>query len=238
MNHFELKQFTIKQDRCAFKVGTDSVLLGAWAKPENAQNVLDIGTGSGILALMMAQKTDLDTMITAIDLDEGAVAQATENAIQSPWHSRINVIHSKLQDFALLPQQNFDFIISNPPYFTTKTLSADPKLAQARNTIHLSFHELAHGVSKLLTANGTFSMVLPVSEAADFKAIALWHDLQLQHRCRVFSRPGAQYEKRHLMKFGRKYEPTIETSIIIEDGPRHQYTEEYKNLTRDFYLKF
>ncbi len=238
MNHFELKQFTIKQDRCAFKVGTDSVLLGAWAKPENAKRVLDIGTGSGILALMMAQKTNADSFITAIDIDEGAVDQATENAVQSPWNHRIRVIHSTLQEFAPSPAQGFDFIISNPPYFNTDTRSSDPKLAQARNTLRLSFNELISGVVNLLDPEGTFSVILPVSEVKVFNHIANINGLKLNHLCRVFTRPGAQYEKRHLMEFSRKDGMTRETTITIEDGTKNNYTDEYKNLTRDFYLKF
>jgi tRNA1Val (adenine37-N6)-methyltransferase len=272
MNAFQFRQFIIQQEECAFKVGTDSILLGAWAEPPTQGHILDIGTGSGILALMMAQKTAaqmsaitststsnsasthgpnhspppiLPAQITAIDRDEGSVCQAIGNAKNSPWGNRIEILLQSLQDFASQRENQFDFIISNPPYFNTQTWSTDPKVAQARNTIHLKFEELSAGVTHLLKKNGTFSLILPTAEAIEFSKIAGQSGLTLRKRCRVFPTIESTSEKRHLMLFEKTgnspiapLKPVEESTMAIETDQRHHYTEEFKNLTREFYLEF
>ena len=238
----KFKQFEIRQDLAAFKVGTDSVLLGSWVNVGQSITILDIGTGTGILALMMAQRSCDGSAITAIDIDESAVKEARENADRSPWSDRIECIHASFQHFTGTETRKFDLIISNPPYFNTTTLTSDPALAQARNTIHLRFDDLIKGVVKTLSENGGFSLVLPVNEAMDFRKIAQRSGLRLVRLCRVYSLPDEKYEKRHLMTFQHanpvSHESVSEERIIIEEGERHHYSKAFKTLTRDFYLKF
>ena len=242
MGIFRFKQFRIRQEKSAFKVGTDSILLGAWANPTSAQQALDIGTGTGILALMLAQKTvDRKTMITGIDRDEESALEAAGNAKDSPWSDCITILHRSFLEFITGNESRFDFIISNPPYFTTTTLSEDARTANARNTQSLLFSDLANGVSILLKDQGRFCTVLPVQEALDFIKIAQKKGLQLIRRCKVHSMPTETREVRHLLEFEKGDETGIameETSLTIETGTRHHYTDEFKRLTGEFYLEF
>lgn len=233
---FQFKQFTVRQDRCAFKVGTDSVLLGSWADPTQAKNILDIGTGSGVLALMMAQKSD--ATITAIDIDADAFAEASENALNSPWKERIKVIHSPLQDFAEESTHQFDLIISNPPYFNNQAHATGTSLSHARNTEKLQFHDLIRSAKKLLTNDGLFYVVLPVPEAKLFRTLAEKEGLVLSGLMRVQTKSGQEFEKRHLMLFQKTAFLFKEEVLVIENEEHLDYTDEYRLLTRDFYLAF
>ncbi len=242
MSVFRFKQFSIRQEQSAFKVGTDSILLGAWANPALARQALDIGTGTGILALMLAQKTALNkTSITAIDRDEESALEASGNAQVSPWSDRITVLHRSLLEFIPGNESGFDYIISNPPYFTTTTLSEDARTANARNAQSLPFADLATGVSDLLQDQGRFCMVLPVRESMDFVEIAGKKGLKLARRCKVHSSPVERREVRHLLEFVKQEDAgdaIEETPLTIETGIRHHYTDEFKRLTGDFYFEF
>lgn len=233
---FTFKQFHIDHSRCAMKVGTDGTLLGAWAAlPPHAKKILDIGTGSGLIAIMAAQRHPT-AKITAIDIDKDCVMQATENAVASPWAERIEVIESPLQEYS--PEEKFDVIISNPPYFADSMHSPDRQRTTARHTASLSFKELTDGVLRLLADDGLFAVILPTIES-ELLLSASRGRLFTWRRCEVWSTPESG-ARRIMLELKR--EPPKDLSqkekIIIEQGGRHIYSEEYKALTADFYLNF
>lgn len=233
---FAFKQFTIKQDQCAMKVGTDAVLLGAWVIPNGSKTILDIGTGTGIIALMIAQKSS--GHIEAIDIDEHAVAQATQNVSESKFASQVTVTQTSLQDYAKNAGKKFSLIVSNPPYFEQSLKSTDTQRSQARHADVLPFEELLDGVLKLLDEKGKFCLILPTLEAIKFRDLAEKKGLYLSKLLRVKSRADKDTDKRHLMQFEFTPSEFSETTLVIEHGERHQYTSEYKYFTRDYYVNF
>ena len=233
---FTFKQFHIDHSRCAMKVGTDGTLLGAWAAlPPHAKKILDIGTGSGLIAIMAAQRHPT-AKITAIDIDKDCVMQATENAVASPWAERIEVIESPLQEYS--PEENFDVIISNPPYFADSMHSPDKQRTTARHTASLSFKELTEGVLRLLADDGLFAVILPTAES-ELLLSASRGRLFTWRRCEVWSTPESG-ARRIILELKREPPKDLaqKEKIIIEQGGRHVYSEEYKALTADFYLNF
>ena len=233
---FVFKKFSIHQHKCAHKVGTDAVLIGSWAEVSAANTILDIGTGTGIIALMMAQKSD--AQIDAIDIEQGSFEQATENAEHSAWAERMKVYHSSLQDFAKTVHKKYDVVITNPPYFVDSSKAPDEERNHARHTDTLTFKELIRGVFSILNSTGMFYIILPTKEALDFKALAEKEDLHLVKLLRVKTKSTNDVEKRHIMLFKFTNEKFSEETISIENEGRHNYTEEYKKLTGDFYLHF
>lgn len=234
---FAFKQFTIKQDLCAMKVGTDSVLLGAWVSPNGSKTILDIGTGTGVIALMLAQKSAAD--ITAIDIDENAVIQAKQNIENSGFPNKITVELISLQHFSKKENQSkFNLIVSNPPYFQQSFKSSDEKRSHARHADVLPFEELLDGVKKLLDEKGKFCLILPRIEAEQFTVLAEKKGLFLSKLLRVKSRTDKELAKRHLMQFEFKQTEFSEDTLTIEEEVRHQYTREYKELTKDYYINF
>ncbi len=233
---FAFKQFTIKQDRCAMKVGTDAVLLGCWVIPNGSKTILDIGTGTGVIALMLAQKTD--AFIDAIDIDENAVKQAQENISDSKFSQRIKVTLNSFQDYSKDTDKRFDLIVSNPPYFEQSLKSTDEQRSQARHAYVLPFEELLDGVVKILNPKGKFCLILPRLEAEKFRALAEKKGLHLSKLLRVKSRADKDMDKRHLMQF--EFVPTefSEKTLVIETNHRHHYTDEYKEFTKDYYVNF
>ncbi len=238
MSHqtFVFKKFSINQHRSAHKVGTDGVLIGAWAEVRDAKNILDVGTGTGIIALMMAQKSH--AQVDAIDIEQGSYEQARENATYSVWAKRIKVYHTNLQDFAKSINKKYDVVITNPPYFVDSSKAPDEERSHARHTDLLSFKELIRGVLSVLNATGKFYIILPTKEAIDFKILAEKEDLHLVKLLRVKTKSTNDVEKRHIMLFKFTKEPFTEETISIENEGRHNYTDEYKKLTGDFYLHF
>ena len=233
---FTFKQFHIDHSKCAMKVGTDGTLIGAWASmPYTECRILDIGTGTGLIAIMAAQRAP-KAQIVGIDIDRDCIEQARENVAASPWSERIDIIHSSLQEFS--SSKDLDIIISNPPYFVDSLLSPDEKRATARHTTSLSFSDLFDGVERLLAENGTFALILPPAEAERFLSVARGR-LFLKRRCDVWSTPesGIKRVMMGLQKQPPKDLPTIEKLIIEDSGPMG-YSAEYRELTRDFYLKF
>ena len=233
---FAFKQFLIKQDKCAMKVGTDAVLLGAWVLPKGSKNILDIGTGTGVISLMLAQKTQ--AKIIAIDIDEDAFEQSRQNVLESKFSNQIEVIHSSLQEFSKSSTQKFDLIVTNPPFFEQSLKSSDEQRSHARHADILPFDELIDGVLLLLEPKGKFNLILPTLEALKFRLLAEKKGLNLSKLLRVKSRVDKDVEKRHLMQFEFKPSEFSENTIAIELEERHQYTEEYKELTKDYYLNF
>lgn len=233
---FTFKQFHIDHSRCAMKVGTDAVLIGAWCRlPQGPCRILDIGTGTGIIAIMAAQRC-AEAHVTAIDIDPDCIAQARANAAASPWGGRIEVTESSLQSFAA--EQKFDAIISNPPYFVDSLLPPDAARGAARHTVALPFDDLVAGVVRNLRPDGTFSLILPPAEMERFAAAAHGR-LFLRRRCEVWSTPTSGV-KRVMAELGIRPVPctVLSEKLVIEDGGPQRYSDDYRLLTRDFYLKF
>lgn len=232
---FQFKQFTVYQDHCAMKVGTDGVLLGAWTDCENAQRILDIGTGTGLLALMLAQRCS--AKIAAIEIDESAVIQAKENVQNSPWANCINILHSSFQDFCNTQTNCYDLIVSNPPFFENALKSPLEKRTIARHTDKLKLTEILEGSKKLLSKQGNLNLILPYKEGLLLIEEAKQCGFYCRRKTTVFPRKDSA-AKRILLCF--KLEPCLceESELTIEIDKRHQYTEAYKELTKDYYLKF
>ena len=232
MSGFRFKQFAVEQDDVAMKVGTDGVLLGAWADCEGAKRILDIGTGTGVIALMMAQR-NVEAKVQAVEIDETASKRARSNFDLSPWAERLEVECCAVQVFA--PSEKFDLIISNPPYFVDSLLPPDAKRSTARHTHDLSFEELDKAVCRLLAEDGRFALILPTTEFDKYLAIT---QLYLCRRCDVHPTVGSP-TKRVMAEFAKQKVDTVALeNITIEQERRGDYTEEYRTLTKDFYLKF
>ena len=233
---FQFKQFTLHQDRCAMKIGTDAVLLGAWTPiPKDIFSVLDIGSGTGILSLMLAQRT-LAEQIDAIEIDEEAYEQCVENFENSNWGDRLFCYHAGLDEFVEeMEDESYDLIISNPPFYTDEYKSDTEKRNVARFQDALPFEELIDSAANLLNEFGVFSVIIPCKEEEKFIQIAKQFHLHPFKITRVKGTPNSEL-KRSLLAFTWDEQITIEDELIIE-VTRHQYTQEYIQLTKEFYLK-
>jgi tRNA1Val (adenine37-N6)-methyltransferase len=232
---FAFKEFSVNQDRCAMKIGTDGVLLGAWATIDhNPFSVLDIGAGTGILSLMLAQRSHAET-IEAIEIDDAAFEQAAGNFEDSPWGDRLFCYHAGFNEFVEEIDDKYDLIVSNPPFYSENYKTDNPQRDLARFTDALPFEHLLHGTAKLLDDNGRASFIIPFSEEINFISIAEKMSLYPNRITRVRGTNTAEI-KRSLLEFSFT-KTTIDLSELIIETGRHQYTEEYINLTKDFYLK-
>lgn len=233
---FYFKQFTIHQDRCAMKIGTDAVLLGAWSPiPKNIFSVLDIGSGTGVLSLMLAQRT-LAEQIDAIEIDEEAYEQCVQNFENSNWGDRLFCYHAGLDEFVEeMEDESYDLIISNPPFYTDEYKSDTEKRNVARFQDALPFEKLIDSAANLLNEFGVFSVIIPCKEEEKFIQIAKQFHLHPFKITRVKGTPNSEL-KRSLLAFTWDEQITIEDELIIE-VTRHQYTQEYIQLTKEFYLK-
>lgn len=232
---FNFKQFRIVQDRCAMKIGTDAVLLGAWTPLiNNPYSILDIGTGTGILSLILAQRSNA-AQIDAIEIEENAYEQATDNFEESPWNDRLFCFHAGLDEFMEEPEDEYDLIISNPPFYTDDYKTEDKQRDLARFEDALPFEDLVEAADLLLSENGIFSVIIPFKEEEQFLALAKEFELYPLKITRVKGTPTTE-TKRSLLAFTRIQQTPLIDELIIETA-RHQYTPEYINLTKDFYLK-
>ena len=236
MSLFQFKQFSVNQDQCAMKIGTDGVLLGAWTPIENQPNaILDIGTGTGIIALMLAQRSDAQ-QIDALEIDENAYEQAVDNFENSPWSDRLFCFHAGLDEFVEEPEEEYDLIISNPPFYTDDFRSENEQRDLARFQEAMPFEDLVEAAALLLSETGVFSVIIPFKEEEKFIALANEYDLFPIKITRVKGTPTSEI-KRSLLAF-RKYElPVLMADELVIETARHQYTPEYIALTQDFYLK-
>ncbi|WP_323063934.1 tRNA1(Val) (adenine(37)-N6)-methyltransferase [Aeromonas jandaei] len=229
---FTFKQFHINHDRCAMKVGTDGILLGAWAPVEQARRVLDIGSGSGLIALMLAQRSRSDCHIDGVELDSDAVIQARENVAASPWSDRVTITESAVQEYQADP---YDLIVSNPPYFVAGQSFSDPARAMARHTGALDSHALLAACDRLLAPNGEVALVLPTAMADEILCISADYDLHGICYTAVITREGKE-ANRVLLRLGRGLNRCERGDIVIHsaDGA---YSDRYIQLTSPFYLK-
>lgn len=238
VNGFAFKRFSVHQERCAMKVGTDGVLLGAWAS--GGAKILDIGTGTGVVAMMMAQRYP-ESSVTAIDLDEKACQQATENVADSPFGDRIEVIWNSLQDFSLQkdsvksPQPFFDAIVSNPPFFENSLKNPDSGRLMARHTDSLSYAELFKGVSALLSTEGEFSAIIPTDCLERFLSESYIQGFFLTRKCLVKTIERKQ-PKRCLVAFRKHPTVEVENTIVCLQQAGGEKSDWYRQLTKDFYL--
>ncbi len=229
--YFDFKQFRIYHDRCAQKVGTDGVVLGAWADLEGAKRILDIGTGSGLIALMAAQRVP-SARVVALDVDEDAVLQARQNAEASPFGDRVEVEHCDVRVFQ--PDCRFDAIVCNPPFYTEDTLPPEENRALARNVSSLPFEELVASVARMLAQGGKFCVMLPMSCYQQFNVICLSHGLLLRRECTIQT-VMRKAPKRVLICYSNQpCEVVGHERLILQDG--NEKSEAYKDLARDFYL--
>ena len=232
MGGFKFKQFAVEQEDVAMKVGTDGVLLGAWADCEGAERILDIGTGTGVIALQMAQRNS-QAQICAVEINEAAAKRARANFDLSPWAERLTVEQTAVQEFA--SAEKFDLIVSNPPYFVDSLLPPDAKRSTARHTHDLTFEELDSAVCRLLADNGRFALILPITEFEKYLALTQLH---LVRRCDVCPIEGGAV-KRIMGEFAKQKPTTTKhETLAIEVERRGEFSEEYRALTKDFYLKF
>lgn len=231
---FRFKHFAIDDSHSAMKIGTDGVLLGAWARVEGCESILDVGTGTGLIALMAAQR-NTESRITAIDIDAAAAREARHNADLSPWGERIATARADVRSYTT--EQSFDHIVSNPPFFVDAPLSPDAARSVARHTTTLSFEELVASAERLLVEGGRLSVVLPADGATRFRRAAFGH-LWLSRETDVVTVEG-EAPKRTLMEFVRTSQPLMprcDTLTIQHRGG--VYTDEYRRLTEEFYLAF
>ncbi|MEL1246708.1 tRNA1(Val) (adenine(37)-N6)-methyltransferase [Flavobacterium helocola] len=232
---FKFKQFSVNQDRCAMKIGTDGVLLGAWTPLiNNPYNVLDIGAGTGILSLMLAQRSNAE-QIDAIEIDEDAYEQCVENFEASPWGDKLFCFHAGLDEFVDEPEDEYDLIISNPPFYTDDYKSDNTSRDLARFEDALPFEELIEAAALLLSDNGIFSVIIPYKEEERFVAMCEELDLFPLKITRVKGTPTSEI-KRSLLAFCRMEQNPQIDELVIEIS-RHNYTPEYIELTKEFYLK-
>lgn len=214
------------------KVGTDAVLLGAWVKANGSQRILDIGTGTGIIALMIAQKTVAE--IHAVDIDNGAFMQCKENFRISPWFNRLFPFHISFQEFAATSSLKYDLVVSNPPYFHHASKPPEELRSHARHHDQLTFEDLIIGTKKILSPEGKLCVILPIREGMEFMDIAMRHELFCQRMLKVKTKQDKP-EKRVMMEFTTRFGVMEESTIVIHDAI-DQFSDDYRQLTGAYYL--
>ena len=234
-HYFQFKQFTVWHDRCAMKIGTDGVLLGAWTPAEGARRVLDVGTGSGLIALQMAQRLP-EAQIVAIELDPSAAGQATENFAASPWSERMEVVCG---DFAHFTASPFDLILSNPPYFSHALRNPDASRCMARHNDTLPYTTLFRQSAALLAPHGQVCVIVPTEVEHEVMDAAWFSNLRLIHATRLYTKAGKPC-KRLLLAFTPRSEgeyglQPFTDELYIHD-PDGSYSAGYRQLTEPFYL--
>lgn len=232
---FTFKQFSIWHDKCAMKVNTDGILLGAWSQLNNATTILDIGSGTGLIALMLAQRVSIPAQIFGVEIEQAAAQQASFNASQSPWAAKVQIINLDIQSFSLTHMAKFDLIVSNPPYFTNALKAPNKGRELARHNDGLSFEQLLHSASLLASDNAHFSLILPCEEAQSLLAISEKFGWHLKRLCLVSTVIGKP-PSRSLIELARAESaaPT-QTALTIRDK-KNKYSDEFIQLCKDYYL--
>lgn len=232
---FRFKQFTIHHDQCAMKVGTDGVLLGAWAPVDDAQKMLDIGTGSGVIAIMLAQRQP-NAQVHAVEIDEKACQQASRNMEECVWSSALSVHETSIQDYASRTDELYDLIVSNPPFFSGGVFSANQDRTMVRHTVKLPHGDLLRSVRALLAPEGKFCVILPFIEGLRFVEMAGHYNIHCTRITEVVpvkNKPA----NRVLLQFEHQAKELVKDRLSIREKP-DEFTTEYKAMTSAFYLKF
>ncbi|WP_077025069.1 tRNA1(Val) (adenine(37)-N6)-methyltransferase [Fuerstiella marisgermanici] len=230
---FHFKQFAVQQDRCAMKVGTDAILLGTWADGNLTPRILDIGTGTGVVALMMAQRFPA-AHITAVEVDRDASEQAASNFAASQWADRLTVEHIAIQGYAT--HATFDLIISNPPFFSGSLKPPDDQRRVARHDDGLPHGDLLYAASRLQSPGGRLAVILPVDQGEEFRRLAAEYGLHCHRQCYVKPTPHKP-PHRLLMEFtSNECGPTTEPELVVEIK-RHEYSPEFAAMAKPFLLK-
>jgi tRNA1Val (adenine37-N6)-methyltransferase len=235
-NYFRFKQFTIIQEKAAMKVGTDGVLLGAWTNVPQTGHILDIGTGTGVIALMLAQRS-ADAQVTGIEYEPEAARESIDNAMNSPWSNRISMLNISFQEYFKSCTAKFDLIVSNPPFFINSRKPKTGNLSIAKHNQLLPYEDLAQGIAHLLAANGTFSVVLPAISTPIYKKAAEKYGL-FPVRETIVRPNNLKPPHRYLMEFKKDKLPAETGFLNIHTDNGMDYTGKYKEFTRDFYLNF
>jgi len=235
MKPFHFKQFDIQQAEGVMKVGTDGVLLGAWASHPAPTSILDIGSGTGVISIMLAQRFE-NAKITGIEISEIANTLANQNMQASPWKERLHNQLLSFQDFHQNSTEQFDLIITNPPFFTGGTLSDSPLRNQMRQTVKLPHGDLLTGVRKLLSDNGILCLILPTIEGLRFAELAATYNFYLKEKIEVTSAPNKPVERLLLAFTKQKLQTTLVKPLLIQFEQRNDWTREYWELTGAFYL--
>jgi tRNA1Val (adenine37-N6)-methyltransferase len=230
---FEFKQFTVKHTNSTMKVGSDAVLLGAFARVYGDETLLDVGTGCGVIALMVCQKNP-QAKVTAVDIDRESVMEASYNFMRSPWPGSLNAVQSPIQQFTEETTDKFDHIISNPPFFSGDKHSIFPSKTKARHTVYLDHWGFLNACDRVLGRNGKISVILPVLIAVEFIQKAAILNLELHRLLKVRPKPNTPHN-RYLMEFSKTRGNCIENELLMYDFDSN-YTEQYKSFTRDFYI--
>lgn len=232
--YFKFKQFTVYHDRCAMKVGTDGVLLGAWVNTDTAKTALDVGTGTGLISLMLAQRNP-SISIKAIDIDTGAIEQAEHNILNSPFHNRISYEHTSIQDMFDKESGVYDLIVSNPPFFTRSKKSPDTQRTIARHTDTLPLTELIRLSAGLLSQHGKLALIYPYTEKDMVIETGDNNGLHCNRITNVYPTPDSP-PKRILAELSKTKIRQEENDLVIETD-RHVYSKAFVNLVKEFYLK-
>ena len=217
------------------KVGTDGILLGAWTRIEDCKQILDVGTGTGLIALMLAQRSV--AQITAIEIEQLAATEAKQNVNDSPWNDRINVQYISFQEFASTTLAIFDLIVSNPPFFNNSLKAKDQQRSLARHSDSLPFIDLVKCSVKLLKKSGRLAVILPYKTADELIELAANNELFLKRSTKVYPNASKLYN-RYLMEFSTRKDTADKTDLYIKDSSSEEYSEQYKSLVKDFYLQF
>lgn len=232
---FRFREFSIAQDRCAMKVGIDGVLLGAWIEIAGAQKALDIGTGTGVIAVMLAQR-NAEAIVHGVEIDEMACVQAAQNMQAAPWAGRLSAICSSIQDYAATAADTYDLIVSNPPFFSGGALSESNSRLHVRHTVKLPHGDLLSAARKLLAPNGAFAVVLPLLEGLRFVEMARSYRLYCERITEVRSKAGKPVS-RMLLQFSPHIPNTVrKDELVIQEDGINTWTPEYRALTGGFYL--
>jgi tRNA1Val (adenine37-N6)-methyltransferase len=230
---FQFKQFTVRQDRCALKVGTDGMVLGAWVRVEGARRILDIGTGTGLLALIAAQRNAVAS-IDAVEIDDASAQQAAENVAACPWSDRMRVHRMDVR--RMKSAEPYDLIICNPPFYAGEMDSPDARKGLAKHSGELTFAELIDAVSHLIASDGRFACILPLNREAELVKLAAGADLHVIRRC-ALRYLEARPPKRVLLELGRSAAMPQHEELVVEHAPG-VFTEAYRALLSELMLKF
>ena len=231
---FEFKKFKIHQNNAAMKIGTDSILLGAWADLSDKKKGIDIGSGTGIISIMLCQRNEI-LEIDSIEVSEKAVLDAKKNIKNCKWNERINLIHKDLRLFST--ENKYDVIISNPPYFQKSLKPKDLDRLKARHEVSLNYKDVLNFSEKHLLKNGTINLILPIDQKQELIEYAEKFGLSVNKECIVFPKPNKN-PHRLLIELSKTKKTFESQSLTIENDGRHNYTDNYKKLTREFYTIF